>query len=171
MNLAILLMKLGTRSMAEKHNLELEEFLRKEGCSAELHELSGTTRTVDEAVKELGVDRHEILKTMVMICDEDQPVLAYVLGDRRICHGKLKQALAAKSVRFASAEEVLETTGYEVGAVPPVGHRKVLRAVMDREVLNLERVVGGGGKANCLMSINPKDIVRLVRPQIVDISE
>lgn len=159
--------------MGTMHNNldEFESFLRKNVNQAKLHVLSGTTKTVDEAVKELGVDRHVILKTVVMICDSKQPILAYVLGDKKVSYRKLRQVLNSKSIRLASAKEVLEITGYEAGAVPPIGHARSVRAFMDREVLKLARVVGGGGKVNRLLSVDTQDILRIMKPEIVELSE
>jgi Cys-tRNA(Pro) deacylase len=158
-------------TVPNQHEDDFETFVPRNVIHADIHVLSGTTKTVGEAVKELQLDRHIILKTVVMIYDSKQPILAYVLGDRKVSYRKLRRALNAKSIRLASPEEVPAITGYEAGAVPPIGHKKPIRVFMDREALKLARVVGGGGKVNRLLSVDTQDILRIMKPEIVELSE
>ena len=138
---------------------------------AEIHTLLGQTRTVKEAVEELNIDAHRIIKTIVMIFGDGQPLIAYVLGDRKLSYPKIRKIIGAESIRLASADEVREITGYEVGAVPPVGHKKLIKSLMDQEILALECVTGGGGATDRLMTIKTRDIVRVTRPEICEISK
>ncbi len=149
----------------------LSSFLKANQIQAEVHTLLGPTRTVDEAVGELNIEAHRIIKTIVMISDNNQPLIAYVLGDRRVSYPKMRKFIGADSVRLASADEVREIAGYEIGAVPPVGHKNRVRTLMDQEIRMLEFVTGGGGATDRLLTIKTKDIIRVVNPEICQISE
>jgi Cys-tRNA(Pro) deacylase len=145
--------------------------LKANQIQAEIHTLLGQTRTVEEAVEELNIDAHRIIKTIVMISGNGQPLIAYVLGDRKVSYPKLRKIIGADSIRLASTDEVREITGYQVGAVPPVGHKKLVRCFMDQEILELEFVTGGGGAIDRLLTIKTKDIVRVINPEICEISK
>ncbi len=62
-------------------------------------------------------------------------------------------------------------TGYEAGALPPVGHKKPIKTIIDSKVMTLEKVFGGGGEINALLEINPIDVKRLTNAKLADISE
>ena len=64
-----------------------------------------------------------------------------------------------------------EFTGYDVGAVPPVGHKMQIRAFIDEKVMTFDKVIGGGGEINKLLEISPAEIKRLTMGEVKDISE
>jgi len=103
---------------------DLEEYLKKMGVDARFFTFEEQTMTVDAAVSCLGVSRGKIIKSILFIDDAGLPVLGIVTGDKRVSEKKLAMVCGAKRVRRANSAEVKGFTGYDVGAVPPVGHKK-----------------------------------------------
>lgn len=149
---------------------DLEGYLKKNGVEARFFKFEEHTMTVDAAVSRLGVSRERIVKSILFIDDAGLPVLGLVSGDKMVDEKKLARACGAKKVRRANPVEVKEFTGYEVGAVPPVGHKTQIRTFIDEKVMGFEKVVGGGGKINMLLEIDPAEIRRLTKGEVVDIS-
>ncbi|MEM1606800.1 MAG: aminoacyl-tRNA deacylase [Candidatus Bathyarchaeia archaeon] len=149
----------------------LRIFLESVGVSVRFFRFAEHTMTVDNAAKRINVGRERIIKSLVFICDDGSPVLAIVSGDRRVDERKLAAVCGVRRVRWATASEVKDLTGYEVGAVPPVGHKNRMRTIVDEGVFRFDRVIGGGGEINTLMEISPEDIVRLNGAEIEDISK
>ena len=149
----------------------LEAYLEKSGVKVRFWTFKSHTMTVDDAERQLGVSRENIVKSIVFVDEDDAPILAIVPGDRKVSRDKLAGACGVNRVRIAGSLEVEELTGYEAGAIPPVGHEKPLRTLMDSRVLTLERVFGGGGALNVLLEMDPRDIKRLVNAGVADISE
>ncbi len=147
----------------------LEDYLKEHGVDARLIFFEGHVKTVAAAAKRLGVGAERIIKSILFIDDKGGPVLAVVRGDRRVSEYKLARLIGARSVRIATPEETLAHTGYEIGAVPPVGLRPSVRVVIDSEVVRLDRVYGGGGSQNALVEISPADIQRLTGGVVGDI--
>lgn len=128
--------------------------------------------TVADAERHLGVSRERIAKSIVFVDENNAPILAIVPGDRKVSATKLAAACGVSQVRIAGSKEVEELTGYEVGAIPPVGHEKEqLKTLIDSQLLTLEKVFGGGGSLNVLLEINPRDIKRLAKAKVADITE
>jgi len=94
-----------------------------------------------------------------------------VTGDKRIDEKKLALACGAKKVRRANLVEVKEFTGYDVGSVPPVGHKTQIRTIIDEKVMSFDKVIGGGGEINTLLELSSKDVRRLTNGKVKDISE
>ena len=148
----------------------LRRFLEAAAVNVRFFSFSGHTMTVNAATKQIGVSPERIIKSLVFICDDGSPVLAVVSGDKKVDEKKLAAACSVRRVRWATASEVKEITGYEVGAVPPVGHKNKIKTIIDRKVLNFSTVIGGGGDINTLMEISPLDIKRLNNAEVHDIS-
>jgi Cys-tRNA(Pro) deacylase len=149
---------------------DLEEYLKKNGVEARFFKFEEHTMTVDAAVSRLGVNRERIVKSILFIDHAGLPVLGIVSGDKMVDEKKLAMACGVKKVRRANPAEVKEFTGYEVGAVPPVGHKNQIRTFIDRKVMSFEKVIGGGGKINMLLEMSPAEIKRLTNGEVVDIS-
>ncbi|GBC71264.1 Cys-tRNA(Pro)/Cys-tRNA(Cys) deacylase YbaK [Candidatus Calditenuaceae archaeon HR02] len=147
----------------------LEDYLKEHGVDARIIFFEGHVKTVAAAAKRLGVGAERIIKSILFIDDKGGPVLAIVRGDRRVSEYKLARLIGVRSVRIATPEETLVHTGYEVGAVPPIGLKSSVRVVIDSEIVRLDRVYGGGGSQNALVEISPADIQRLTGGVVGDI--
>lgn len=121
----------------------------------ELIRVERPVRTVKDAAGALGVDVEKIVKTIVVVCGADYR--AYVV------RGNKKLDLKQLGCRLATAEEVLSTTGFPVGGVPPA---LPIPVYIDRELLTEEYVYGGGGDEYSLLKFRPLDLVqkRLATP-------
>jgi Cys-tRNA(Pro) deacylase len=149
---------------------ELETYLRKEGVTARILTFKDHTITVADAEKRLGVGRERIIKSLLFVDENDVPMFGIVSGDRRVSEQKLVIVVGARRVRIARPSTVKSLTGYEVGALPPVGHKTKIRTIIDPKVMAFEKVYGGGGATNALLEIAPRDIQRLTNAEVVDIS-
>ena len=122
-------------------------------------------KTVEQAVKATGSNPKQIIKSLLFI-SEKEPVLVIVDGESKVDLNKLAKIIGGK-VRLATPEEVKQITGFEVGAVPPVGVE--VKTIVDPKVLENKFVIGGGGRINRLSKLNPEKIVEHQRAIIVDV--
>ena len=146
--------------MIGKH---LEELIRKLG--GEIINVGKPVKTVEQAVKATGSNPKQIIKSLLFI-SEKEPVLVIVDGESKVDLNKLAKIIGGK-VRLATPEEVKQITGFEVGAVPPVGVE--VKTIVDPKVLESKFVIGGGGRINRLSKLNPEKIVEHQRAIIVDV--
>jgi Cys-tRNA(Pro)/Cys-tRNA(Cys) deacylase len=130
-------------------------------------EFSEPVRTVEQAGRKVPVEK--IVKSIVMIDSDGNPLLAIVKAQNMVSHRKIKSLLEVKDVRLASADEVLKHSGYPVGGVPPFN--KISRVLLDPEILKDETCIAGGGDVNKLIEVKTKDMVHVLRPRIADISD
>jgi Cys-tRNA(Pro) deacylase len=149
----------------------LEAYLQKREVNAKILTFKKHTMTVEHAEKQLRVSRENIIKSMLFVDEKGVPILAIVTGDRKVSEEKLTKICGAQKVKIARPRAVKSLTGYEAGALPPFGHRKPIRTVIDPKVMVFERVYGGGGAINALLEIDPQDIKRLTNAEVVDVSE
>lgn len=150
---------------------ELKGYLKSMKVDVRFFEFEEHTMTVDAAVKRLGVSREKIVKSIIFVDDAGLPLLAIVTGNDRVSEEKLASAAGVRRVRRANPVEVKAFTGYDVGAVPLVGHKMRMRTFIDEKVMTYEKVIGGGGQINMLLEISPAEIRRLTNGKVKDISE
>lgn len=132
-------------------------------------ERGGTRRSAAE----LGVDEHEIVKTLVMEDDKRAPLLVLMHGDREVAIGLLAKAIGTKSVRPCRPEVAQKHTGYLVGGTSLFGTRTPdLPVYAEQTVFDLPRLFVNGGKRGFLVSLAPGDLRRVLgeRLRVVEVA-
>ena len=112
----------------------------------------------------------EIIKSIVFSTDKGI-VLAIIRGDQRISIEKLAKVIGTTKIRLADPQTVQEKTGYGVGGVPPIGHNNPeIRYLIDKKVLEKNRVYAGGGDKKTQLHIQVADILKLVHSKVAQIA-
>ena len=143
--------------------------LRQHGVSFTEHpyryEERGGTRV---SARELGVDEHAVVKTLVMEDERKQPLIVLMHGDREVSTKQLARQIGRKVVTPCDPAAAGKHTGYLVGGTSPFGTRKALPVFVERSILDLERIYVNGGRRGYLVALAPADLVRVLAPTPVD---
>ncbi len=122
------------------------------------------------AARELQVDEHITVKTLVMEDDQGHPLLVLMHGDREVSTRGLARALGVRSVTPCAPEAAQKHTGYLVGGTSPFGTRRALPVYVERSILALPRLLINGGRRGYLVGLAPADLVRVLQPTPVDVA-
>jgi Cys-tRNA(Pro) deacylase len=149
----------------------LRRFLLVERVSGELVRPGSPTPTVALAAAALGVAESAIVKSIVLQHRKDasRVCVAIVPGHARVSASRVAEALGEAQLRLARPAVALTATGFAVGGIPPVGHRRRLPVVVDHSVMAESEVFGGGGDEDHMLRITPAEIVRLTRAVVAPI--
>jgi prolyl-tRNA editing enzyme YbaK/EbsC (Cys-tRNA(Pro) deacylase) len=145
----------------------VQEALRALGVPVDVQVLADSTRTAAEAAAACGVEVGQIVKSLVFLAD-DEPILVLVSGRNRADERRLA-ALTGRRIRRADAAAVRAATGYAIGGVPPVGHPRPLRALVDRDLLGYDRVIAAAGTPHAVFAITPADLCRVTGGSVEDV--
>lgn len=145
----------------------VQSALRELGIEAEVRELPQSTRTAREAAEAVNVAVGQIVKSLVFMAGE-RPVLVCASGSNRVDVRKLAELVGAP-VRQAAPDEVRESTGYAIGGVPPVGHTRSLRVLIDRDLLQYDEIWAAAGTPFAVFKTTPKDLLRMTGGEIADV--
>ena len=149
----------GRGTIADMLHPTAERFqsrLRELGLDAEVQELADSTRTAQEAADAVGAELGQIVKSLVFV-DHDGPVLCLCAGDRRVDTSKL-----GDGVRQAKGEEVRDATGYSIGGVPPLGHDRPVRTVIDGSLRRFETVWCAGGTPHAVFPVQTEALIAAI---------
>ena len=119
--------------------------------------------------RELGVDEHSVIKTLVMEDENKKPLIVLMHGDREVSTKNLARQIGAKTVSPCAPEVAQRHTGYMVGGTSPFGTRKPLPVFMERSIANLDRIYVNGGRRGFLVSMPPGELIRVLSPTLVDV--
>jgi Cys-tRNA(Pro) deacylase len=120
------------------------------------------------AARELGVDEHAVIKTLVFETDAREPIIVLMHGDREVSTKNLARALGVKTVTPATPDGANKHTGYTVGGISPFGTRKRLKIYMQKTIAGLPKIYINAGKRGLLAEMDPADLMKILEPISVD---
>lgn len=121
--------------------------------------------------RELGVDEHLVIKTLVMEDEAKQPLIVLMHGDRDVSTKNLARQIGKKTVTPCAPDVAQKHSGYRVGGTSPFGTRKVMPVYLERTIADLDRIYLNGGRRGFLIAIAPADLVRVLSPTLVDAAQ
>lgn len=144
--------------------------LRAAGVSFTEHpyayeEKGGTT----VSARELGVDEHLVVKTLVMEDERKNPLIVLMHGDRQVSTRELARTIGAKHITPCAPDLAQKHSGYLVGGTSPFGTRKTMPVYLEETVLDLPKIYINGGKRGFLVGIDPRELIRLLKPVLVKV--
>jgi Cys-tRNA(Pro) deacylase len=157
--------------MAARHVSETPAtaLLRQRGIAFTEHpydyvERGGTA----ESARQLGVDEHAVVKTLVMQDEAARPLIVLMHGDRTVSTKNLARQSGRKSITPCDPEVAGRHSGYLIGGTSPFATRKRMPVYVERSVLALPRIWINGGRRGYLVGIDPQVLVVVLAAEAVD---
>jgi len=122
------------------------------------------------SARELGVDEHQVVKTLIMEDEQKNPLVVLMHGDRQVSTKELARVIGVKSIVPCMPETAQRHTGYQVGGTSPFGSRRAMPVYLEETVLGLAKVYLNGGKRGYLVGLDPCEVVRLLQPTLVRVA-
>ncbi|MBN9696198.1 MAG: Cys-tRNA(Pro) deacylase [Zoogloea sp.] len=146
-------------------------FLRQHHTAFSTHlyayEEHGGTRV---SARELNVNEHAVVKTLIMEDEARQPLIVLMHGDRKVSTKELARQAGRKQISPCEPAVAQRHTGYMVGGTSPFGTRKNMPVFMEKSILDLPLIYINGGKRGFLVGVHPHDIVQMLQPGLVNVA-
>jgi Cys-tRNA(Pro)/Cys-tRNA(Cys) deacylase len=113
-----------------------------------------------EAAEQLGVDPATVFKTLVAEVD-GRLAVAVVPVAARLDLKALAAAAGGRRAVMAEAADAERATGYVVGGISPLGHRKRLPVFLDESMEGHPTVMVSAGRRGLELELAPADLARL----------
>ncbi len=121
------------------------------------------------SARELGVEEHAVVKTLIMEDDAKQPLVVLMHGDREVSTKALARQIGARAVEICRPEVANRHSGYLVGGTSPFGTRKKMPVYVERSILALDKVYVNGGSRGFLVGIAPAELARVLGATPVEV--
>ncbi|MFG6486931.1 Cys-tRNA(Pro) deacylase [Roseateles sp. BYS78W] len=120
-----------------------------------------------ESSKQLGVDEHAVVKTLVMQDEKAEPLIVLMHGDRTVSLKELARQIPCKKVEPCKPEVAQRHSGYQVGGTSPFGVRKAMPVFVEASILELPKICINGGRRGYLVGITPQVLTDLLQARPV----
>ena len=145
-------------------------FLKRHGVAYSEHVFEyvehGGTRASAAA---LGIDEHEVLKTLVMEDESKRPLVVLMHGDRTVSTKRLARQIGVKRIEPCAPEVAQRHSGYQIGGTSPFATRKPMPIYLEQSVLALAKIYINGGRRGYLVGVDPAELVRVMAPELVEV--
>ncbi len=131
------------------------------------YEARGGTRVSSE---QLGVDEHAVVKTLIFEDDSRKPLCVLMHGDREVSAKNLARQIGVKSVAPCAPEVADRHSGYQVGGTSPFGLKRAMPVYCEKGIAGLPRIYINGGARGFLVGLDPRELLRVLRPALVDVA-
>lgn len=119
--------------------------LQKLGITHRVFRHPGLVTSLEQAAEERGQRQEQVVRSIVFRAGEDEFLMALVSGPAQISWRRLRKHLGRSRLTMASADEVLENTGYRIGTVSPFGLLRQMRVLIDPGVFEESVISIGSG--------------------------
>ena len=144
-------------------------FLKRSAVSFTEHPYAYEERGGTEvSARELGVDEHLVIKTLIMEDDKARPLIVLMHGDRKVSTKNLARRIGVRSIEACKPEDASRHSGYLVGGTAPFATRKQMPVYVEKSILELTKIYINGGRRGYLLGIDPSDLLRLLPVTLVE---
>jgi prolyl-tRNA editing enzyme YbaK/EbsC (Cys-tRNA(Pro) deacylase) len=147
----------------------------RKGIDLEVSTFSESTHTAEDAAAALGAELGQIVKSLVFVVPGEggalEPVLCLVSGVNRVDMARLAAVTGEPAIRRATAREANDLTGFTIGGIPPIGHTRTLRVIMDPDLGRYETVWAAAGLPTAVFPVPPATLRMLSNAEVTPLAE
>lgn len=145
----------------------------RKGVTLDVVNFDESTHTAEEAARAVGAEVGQIVKSLVFVADRDEgpePCLVLVSGANTVDVALLGAVLTENRMRRATAEEARQFTGFSIGGIPPFGHVRPIRTMMDLDLGRFATIWAAAGTSNAVFAVTPATLRMLANAVVASIT-
>jgi prolyl-tRNA editing enzyme YbaK/EbsC (Cys-tRNA(Pro) deacylase) len=151
------------------------EAASRKGVEIEVRVFEESTHTAAEAAAAVGAEIGQIVKSLIFVAPRDdgeaEGILVLVSGPNRVDVARLAAVAGEPHVRRASADEARELTGFVIGGIPPIGHDRPMRVLMDPDLGRYPTVWAAAGLPTAVFEVPPATLRVLANATVTPMTE
>jgi prolyl-tRNA editing enzyme YbaK/EbsC (Cys-tRNA(Pro) deacylase) len=153
----------------------VREAAARKGVALEIRVFDESTHTAEEAAAAVGAELGQIVKSLVFVAPSEdgglEPIVCLVSGPNRVDLARLAAITGEKDVRRATAREANDLTGFSIGGIPPIGHGRPIRVVMDPDLGRYPLVWAAAGTPTAVFPVSPATLRTLANATVAPLAE
>jgi prolyl-tRNA editing enzyme YbaK/EbsC (Cys-tRNA(Pro) deacylase) len=147
----------------------------RKGVELDVVTFDESTHTAQDAAGALGAELGQIVKSLVFVAPDDdgelEPIVCLVSGPNRVDVARLAAVTAEPDIRRATAREAYDLTGYAIGGIPPIGHARPVRVIMDPDLGRYPTIWSAAGLSTAVFGVPPATLRSLANATVAPITE
>lgn len=118
---------------------------------------------------ETGLDLERIFKTLTLLNEKNELIVACIPGGDNIDLKKLAKVANSKRVEMLPLKDLTTYTGYVRGGCSPIGIKKKHISFIHKSALKYETIIFSGGMRGLQIEMSPKDLINYLKMTVADI--
>jgi prolyl-tRNA editing enzyme YbaK/EbsC (Cys-tRNA(Pro) deacylase) len=147
----------------------------RKGVELDVRVFDASTHTAADAAATVDAELGQIVKSLVFVASAEdgtlEPILCLVSGPNRVDLARLAAVTGARDIRRASAREANDLTGFVIGGIPPFGHVRPVRTIMDPDLGRFQVVWAAAGTPTAVFPVPPGTLRILSNAMVAPITE
>ena len=143
--------------------------LHEHGVEGEVHVLSDSARTAQEAATGLGIEVGQIASSLIFKLPDESPLLIITSGRHRVDTDLVSKNLGIEKLGRVNADYVKEKSGFSIGGVAPIGWVSPATILIDQALNDYEVVWAAAGHPHAVYPTSFTELIECTgaRPMIV----
>ncbi len=146
------------------------KFLSQKGIPFEVVEYDHLEKGAVYASQALHFPLDRTIKTLVVDLGGKNYLLALVPGSSTLNLKQVAKYARVKRAQMADTTTAERVTGYLVGGISPFGTKTSLNSILEKDLLNFDRVAINAGKRGTMLIMDPMDIVKAINCKVLHIT-
>lgn len=147
----------------------------RKGVTLDIRFMPETTHTAEEAAAAVDADLGQIVKSLVFVAPRPEGRLALLIclvsGRNQVDLSLLNAVTGEVAIRPATAREARDLTGFSIGGIPPFGHARDVRILMDEDLGNYQWVWAAAGRDQAVFRVDPRTLQMLSNAVVAPIAQ
>ncbi|HEV7810608.1 MAG TPA: YbaK/EbsC family protein [Candidatus Limnocylindrales bacterium] len=153
----------------------VREAAARKGVDLDVRTFDESTHTAEDAARTVNAELGQIVKSLVFVAPREdgelEPVICLVSGPNRVDLARLAAVTGELDIRRSTAREAQELTGFVIGGIPPFGHSRPVRTVMDPDLTRYQVVWAAAGTPTAVFPVPPGTLRILSNATVAPIAE
>jgi Cys-tRNA(Pro) deacylase len=144
----------------DKTSTPVTRFLDERNIPYRFFTHPGPIHSLEQAARERSQRPEQIIRSIVFRLSRGSFVMVLIAGERQVAWPALRKHLETSRISMATEAEVLQVTGYPLGAVSPFGTLQPLRILVDHTVFQEDEISVGSGVRYTTVIMRREDFQR-----------
>ena len=153
----------------------VRESAARKGVTLDVRIFAESTHTALDAATALNAEIGQIVKSLVFVVPAEdgelEPLICLVSGPNRVDVARLAAVTGEREIRRSTAREAQELTGFVIGGIPPFGHSRPVRTIMDPDLTRYATVWAAAGLPTAVFPVPPGTLRILANATVAPIAE
>jgi prolyl-tRNA editing enzyme YbaK/EbsC (Cys-tRNA(Pro) deacylase) len=151
------------------------EAASRKGVALDIRSMPYAMRSAEETAATVHAELGQIVKSLVFVAPRPGgrlvPVVCLVSGRNQVDLNLLAAVSGEVAIRRATASEARDLTGYSIGGIPPFGHGRDVRILMDQDLSGYQWVWAAAGTDRDVFRVAPRTLRLLSNALVAPVAE
>ena len=150
------------------------EVAARKGVALDIRVFGSSTYTAEETAATVDAEIGQIVKSLVFVSPRPEgrliPIICLVSGRNQVDLPLLAAVAGEVSIRQATVRQARELTGFSVGGIPPFGHGREVRVLMDQDLCQYQWVWASAGIDSTVFRVPPRTLQMLANAVVTPLA-